>query len=184
MFSTYLENFLPFLANLKLSSAKSFSLEESKIGKGLSVFSFFKFAKSCEKRQKRFLRTEQSVNTNLENLSCDLSTVCCQRRFHNYFSYTTAAGAPINVFLVFSFTSSRHNIISKLTAVFLTKLTFKQRSTFTEELNLVIMTIRALTCSTKGGMRSETSFNKLGQWVEDQINLLYIFFQCNFRSVN
>ena len=37
MFFTRLENFLPFLSNLKLSSAKSFSLEESKIcclGKG------------------------------------------------------------------------------------------------------------------------------------------------------
>ena len=37
MFSTSLENLLPFLTNLKLSSANSFSLEESKIcrlGKG------------------------------------------------------------------------------------------------------------------------------------------------------
>ena len=36
-FSTHLENFLPFSSNLKLSSANSFSLEESKIcrlGKG------------------------------------------------------------------------------------------------------------------------------------------------------
>ena len=32
MFSTRLENFLPFLSNLKLSFAKSFSLEESKTG--------------------------------------------------------------------------------------------------------------------------------------------------------
>ena len=31
MFSTRLDNFLPFLSNLKLSSANSFSLEESKI---------------------------------------------------------------------------------------------------------------------------------------------------------
>ena len=31
VFSTRLKNFLPFLSNLKLSSAKSFSLEESKI---------------------------------------------------------------------------------------------------------------------------------------------------------
>ena len=31
MFSTGLDNFLPFLSNLKLSSAKSFNLEESKI---------------------------------------------------------------------------------------------------------------------------------------------------------
>ena len=30
-FSTHLDNFLPFLLNLKLSSANSFSLEESKI---------------------------------------------------------------------------------------------------------------------------------------------------------
>ena len=38
MFSTRLENFLPFSSNLKLSSANSFSLEEFKIcrmGKGL-----------------------------------------------------------------------------------------------------------------------------------------------------
>ena len=38
MFSTHLNNFLPFSSNLKLSSAHSFSLEESKIllfGKGL-----------------------------------------------------------------------------------------------------------------------------------------------------
>ena len=37
VFSTHLTNFLPFSSNLKLSSAKSFSLEESKIcplGKG------------------------------------------------------------------------------------------------------------------------------------------------------
>ena len=37
VFSTLLENFLPLLSNMKLSSAKSFSLEESKIcclGKG------------------------------------------------------------------------------------------------------------------------------------------------------
>ena len=37
MFSTCLENFLPFLSNFKLSSAKSVSLDESKIchlGKG------------------------------------------------------------------------------------------------------------------------------------------------------
>ena len=37
VFSTYLENFLPFSSKLELSSAKSFSLEESKIcrlGKG------------------------------------------------------------------------------------------------------------------------------------------------------
>ena len=37
VFSTLLENFLPFSSNLKLSSANSFSLEESKIcglGKG------------------------------------------------------------------------------------------------------------------------------------------------------
>ena len=31
MFSTRLDNFLPFSSNLKLSSANSFSLEESKI---------------------------------------------------------------------------------------------------------------------------------------------------------
>ena len=31
VFSTRLDNFLPFLSNLKLSSANSFSLEESKI---------------------------------------------------------------------------------------------------------------------------------------------------------
>ena len=31
VFSTYLDNFLPFSSNLKLSSAKSFSLEMSKI---------------------------------------------------------------------------------------------------------------------------------------------------------
>ena len=31
VFSTYMENFLPFLSNLKLSSASSFCLEESKI---------------------------------------------------------------------------------------------------------------------------------------------------------
>ena len=31
MFSTRLDNFLPFLSNLKLSSANSFSLEESKM---------------------------------------------------------------------------------------------------------------------------------------------------------
>ena len=31
MFSTHLDNFLPFLSSLKLSSANSFSLEESKI---------------------------------------------------------------------------------------------------------------------------------------------------------
>ena len=31
MFSTHLENLLPFSSKLKLSSAKSFSLEESKI---------------------------------------------------------------------------------------------------------------------------------------------------------
>ena len=31
MFSTGLDNFLPFLSNLKLSSAKSFDSEESKI---------------------------------------------------------------------------------------------------------------------------------------------------------
>ena len=31
MFSTCLDNFLPFSSNLKLSSANSFSLEESKI---------------------------------------------------------------------------------------------------------------------------------------------------------
>ena len=31
MFSTHLDNFLPFSSNLKLSSANSFSLEESKI---------------------------------------------------------------------------------------------------------------------------------------------------------
>ena len=31
LFSTRLDNFLPFLSNLKLSSANSFSLEESKI---------------------------------------------------------------------------------------------------------------------------------------------------------
>ena len=31
VFSTHLDNFLPFLSNLKLSSANSFSLEESKI---------------------------------------------------------------------------------------------------------------------------------------------------------
>ena len=31
VFSTYLDNFLPFLSNLKLSSANPFSLEESKI---------------------------------------------------------------------------------------------------------------------------------------------------------
>ena len=38
MFSTRLENFLPFSSNLKLSSAKSFILKESKnlsFGKGL-----------------------------------------------------------------------------------------------------------------------------------------------------
>ena len=37
VFSTYLESFLPFSTNLKLSSAKSFSLDEPKIcrlGKG------------------------------------------------------------------------------------------------------------------------------------------------------
>ena len=37
VFSTHLENFLSFLSNLKMLSAKSFSLEESKIcclGKG------------------------------------------------------------------------------------------------------------------------------------------------------
>ena len=37
VFSTHLESFLPFLSNLKLLSANSFSLEESKIcclGKG------------------------------------------------------------------------------------------------------------------------------------------------------
>ena len=37
VFSTLLENFLPYLSNLKLMSANSFSLEESKIcclGKG------------------------------------------------------------------------------------------------------------------------------------------------------
>ena len=37
VFSTHLDNFLPFSSNLKLSSANSFSLEESKIcrlGKG------------------------------------------------------------------------------------------------------------------------------------------------------
>ena len=37
VFSTHLENFLPFSSNLKFSSANSFSLEESKIchfGKG------------------------------------------------------------------------------------------------------------------------------------------------------
>ena len=37
VFSTHLESFLPFLSNLKLSSANSFSLEESKtcrLGKG------------------------------------------------------------------------------------------------------------------------------------------------------
>ena len=37
VFSTHLENFLPFSSNLKLSSVKPFSLEESKIcslGKG------------------------------------------------------------------------------------------------------------------------------------------------------
>ena len=37
VFSAHLEDFLPFLSNLKLSSANSFSLEESKIcrlGKG------------------------------------------------------------------------------------------------------------------------------------------------------
>ena len=31
VFSTHLESFLPFSSNLKLSSANSFSLEESKI---------------------------------------------------------------------------------------------------------------------------------------------------------
>ena len=31
VFSTHLDNFLPFLSNLKLSSANSLSLEESKI---------------------------------------------------------------------------------------------------------------------------------------------------------
>ena len=31
LFSTHLENFLPFSSNLKLSSAESFRLEESKI---------------------------------------------------------------------------------------------------------------------------------------------------------
>ena len=31
LFSTHLENFLPFSSNLKLSSANSFNLEESKI---------------------------------------------------------------------------------------------------------------------------------------------------------
>ena len=31
VYSTHLDNFLPFSSNLKLSSAKSFSLEESKI---------------------------------------------------------------------------------------------------------------------------------------------------------
>ena len=31
VFSTHLDNFLPFSSNLKLSSANSFSLEESKI---------------------------------------------------------------------------------------------------------------------------------------------------------
>ena len=31
VFSSHLDNFLPFLSNLKLSSANSFSLEESKI---------------------------------------------------------------------------------------------------------------------------------------------------------
>ena len=31
VFSTHLDNFRPFLSNLKLSSANSFSLEESKI---------------------------------------------------------------------------------------------------------------------------------------------------------
>ena len=33
VFSTHLENFLPFLSNLKLSSANPLSLEESKIGR-------------------------------------------------------------------------------------------------------------------------------------------------------
>ena len=40
MFSPHVENVLPFLSNLKLSSANSFSLEESKIlmfGKGLRL---------------------------------------------------------------------------------------------------------------------------------------------------
>ena len=32
VFSTHLENFLPFSSSLKLSSANSFSLEEPKIG--------------------------------------------------------------------------------------------------------------------------------------------------------
>ena len=31
VFSTFVENFLPFSSNLKLSSAKSFSLEESEV---------------------------------------------------------------------------------------------------------------------------------------------------------
>ena len=54
MFSTGLDNFLPFSSNLKLSSAKSFNLEESKIchlvmGELFTMFSkafFFRVAKT------------------------------------------------------------------------------------------------------------------------------------------
>ena len=45
MFSTRLENFLSFLSNLKLSSANSYNLEESKIcrlGKGYQVSTILK----------------------------------------------------------------------------------------------------------------------------------------------
>ena len=73
MFSTLLEISLPFSSNLKLSSAKSFSLEESKIllfGKGLKtqwkeekllIMSNFSFSDSVFKRLVRQTRKNQGL---------------------------------------------------------------------------------------------------------------------------
>ena len=53
LFSTRVKNFLPFSSNLKLSSANSFSLEESKfcrVGKGSikdRTASFIQFDQAC-----------------------------------------------------------------------------------------------------------------------------------------
>ena len=53
VFSTHLENFPQFSSNLKLSSANSLNLEESKIcrlGKGQSILRYKFHRKNCGKR--------------------------------------------------------------------------------------------------------------------------------------
>ena len=61
MFFTHLDNFLPFSSNLKLSSANSFSLEESKI----CYITYYHFGNGLKLNQ---LKTE--------DMPCQLKTFC------------------------------------------------------------------------------------------------------------